>query len=81
MNEITILHPPIDMLRIEELNTILGKYKAGKARQDERVKSAENWWKMRNQFEEQKTTDPKTTASVLSLNGNTARLSRNRLPK
>ena len=51
----------IDKLRLEELNTILGKYKAGKARLDMRVKSAENWWKMRNLFEEQKTTDPKNT--------------------
>ncbi len=52
---------PVDRLRLEELNTILGKYKAGKARLDSRVKSAENWWKMRNLFEEQKTTDPKNS--------------------
>ena len=51
----------IDKLRLEELNTILGKYKDGKAKLDMRVKSAENWWKMRNLFEEQKTTDPKNT--------------------
>ena len=61
MNEIPVLSQPIDRLRLEELNTILGKYKAGKARLDTRVKSAENWWKMRSLFEEQKTTDPKNT--------------------
>ena len=59
MDENRMFPQPIDRLRLEELNTILGKYKAGKARLDTRVKSAENWWKMRNLFEEQKTTDPK----------------------
>ena len=52
MDEITVFPQPIDRLRLEELNTILGKYKAGKARLDTRVKSAENWWKMRNLFED-----------------------------
>ena len=61
MDENMIFPRPTDKLRLEELNTILGKYKAGKARLDTRVKSAENWWKMRNLFEEQKTTDPKNT--------------------
>lgn len=61
MDEINLFPQPIDKLRLEELNTILGKYKAGKAKLDMRVKSAENWWKMRNLFEEQKTTDPKNT--------------------
>ncbi len=42
MNEIPVFPQPIDRLRLEELNTILGKYKAGKARLDTRVKSAEN---------------------------------------
>ena len=63
MNEIPVFPQTVDRLRLEELNTILGKYKAGKARLDTRVKSAENWWKMRNLFEEQKTTDPKNTGS------------------
>ena len=31
MDEITAIPQPIDRLRLEELNTILGKYKAGKA--------------------------------------------------
>lgn len=42
MNNSLILPQPIDKLRLEELNTILGKYNAGKARLDMRVKSAEN---------------------------------------
>ena len=54
-----VLPQMVDRERIQELNQILQKYKYGKARLDERVKSAENWWKMRNQFEEAKVTDPK----------------------
>ena len=42
MNEIPVLSQPIDRLRLEELNTILGNYKAGKAKLDMQVKSAEN---------------------------------------
>ena len=61
MERNTIFPQPVDRERIQELNQILQKYKAGKARLDERVKSAENWWKMRNQFEEAKVTDPKNS--------------------
>ena len=60
-DEIKLIPQPIDKTQLEELNTILGHHKVGKARLDMRVKSAENWWKMRNLFEEQKTTDPKNT--------------------
>ena len=35
----------------------LSKYKAGKARLEDRVIAAERWWKLRNQYEEQKTTE------------------------
>ena len=59
MDAENIFPQPVGRERIQELNQILEKYKAGKARLDERVKSAENWWKMRNQFEEAKVTDPK----------------------
>ena len=44
-----------DQLRI--WTETLSKYKAGKARLEDRVISAERWWKLRNQYEEQKTTD------------------------
>lgn len=36
-----------------EWNRILNQYRAGKARLDQRLVSAERWWKMRNQYEEQ----------------------------
>ena len=37
MDEIAIFPQPIDRLRLEQLNTILGKYKAGKARLDSKI--------------------------------------------
>ena len=48
MDEIRNFHQPVDRLRLEEVNMILGKYKTGMARLDARVKFAENWRKMRN---------------------------------
>ena len=44
-----------DQLRI--WTETLSKYKAGKARLEDRVIAAERWWKLRNQYEEQKTTE------------------------
>lgn len=44
-----------DQLRI--WNETLTKYKAGKAKLEDRVIAAERWWKLRNQYEEQKETD------------------------
>ena len=46
--------PPIDSKKLQELTQILQKYKAGKARLERRVVSAENWWKLRNEAEESK---------------------------
>jgi len=40
--------------RLREFTAILQKYKAGKASVERRVVAAENWWKLRNSFEEQK---------------------------
>lgn len=47
----------IDEKKLQELTQILQKYKAGKARLERRVVSAENWWKLRNVTEERKETD------------------------
>lgn len=38
----------------QELTAILQKYKAGKQSLERRVIAAENWWKLRNRFEEDK---------------------------
>ena len=47
----------IDEKKLQELTQTLQKYKAGKARLERRVVSAENWWKLRNVTEERKATD------------------------
>lgn len=40
--------------RLREFTATLQKYKAGKASLERRVVAAENWWKLRNRFEERK---------------------------
>ena len=42
MDKNIVFPQPVDWKRIQELNKILQKCKAGKAKKDERVKSAEN---------------------------------------
>ena len=44
--------PQIDAERLREFTAALQKYKAGKAALERRVVAAENWWKLRNRFEE-----------------------------
>lgn len=39
--------------QVEEFTRILQKYKSGKIALDTRLKDAEKWWKVRNQYEEQ----------------------------
>ena len=46
--------PSITPERLREFTAALQKYKAGKASLERRVVSAENWWKLRNRFEERK---------------------------
>ena len=49
----------INTKTLERFNRELARYKAGKRALDRRVQSAENWWTLRNRFEEQRLTDPK----------------------
>ena len=44
--------PTIDATRLRDFTAVLQKYKSGKASLERRVVAAENWWKLRNQFEE-----------------------------
>ncbi len=44
--------PIIDAERLREFTAVLQKYKAGKASLERRVVAAENWWKLRNRFQE-----------------------------
>lgn len=53
-NEIKL---PVDGGRLREFTGILQKYKAGKHSVERRTIAAENWWKLRNQAEERKTSD------------------------
>ena len=48
---------PIGSQQLKELTEILQKYKAGKARTEQRIISSESWWKLRNTTEEQKETE------------------------
>lgn len=57
MEEITRQTLPVDSIRLQELTRILQKYKSGKSSIERRTVAAENWWKLRNQTEEKKTTD------------------------
>ena len=43
---------PIGREQVMELTRILQEYKAGKARVEQRIIAAENWWKLRNASEE-----------------------------
>ena len=45
---------PIDVEQLHQFTDILKRYKAGKARTERRVVSAENWWKLRNEQEEER---------------------------
>ena len=48
---------PIGSEQLRELLRILQSYKSGKAATEQRIISSENWWKMRNSFEESRDTD------------------------
>ena len=47
---------PVGTEQIKKFMQILRKYKTGKARTEQRIVASENWWKLRNTTEEQKTT-------------------------
>ena len=48
---------PVDSQRLREFTGILQKYKTGKHSVERRTIAAENWWKLRNQAEERKTSE------------------------
>ena len=47
---------PVGTEQIKKFMQILRKYKTGKSRTEQRIVASENWWKLRNTTEEQKTT-------------------------
>ena len=48
---------PIGEEQLKRFTKVLEEYKAGKAQTENRILSSENWWKLRNATEEQKTTN------------------------
>ena len=60
---------PIGSEQLKELTQILQKYKAGKAQTEQRIVASENWWKLRNTTEEQKTTNIGKDGGFKSVSG------------
>lgn len=52
---------PVGPERLQEWTRILARYRAGKASVEWRIIQAENWWKLRNTTEEDKTADSPRT--------------------
>lgn len=52
---------PVGSERLQEWTRILARYRAGKASVERRIIQAENWWKLRNTTEEDKTADSPRT--------------------
>ena len=46
--------PMVGTEQIREWDRILTQYKSGKAKLERRVQDAERWWKLRNQFPEER---------------------------
>ena len=53
----------------QELTTVLQKYKAGKQSLERRVIAAENWWKLRNRFEEDKRPGASSAGDFRAVSG------------
>ena len=55
--------------QLKEFTEILQKYKAGKSRTERRIVSSENWWKLRNSTEEQKSANIGRDGGFKSVSG------------
>lgn len=55
--------------QLKELTEILRKYKSGKTLTEQRIVASENWWKLRNTTEEQKTTNIGKDGGFKSVSG------------
>ena len=53
----------------QELTAVLQKYKAGKQSLERRVIAAENWWKLRNRFEEDKRLGASSAGGFRAVSG------------
>ena len=60
---------PVDRNRLLEFDRTLNKYKAGKNKLERRVIAAEQWWKLRNEAEEEKNGDISPTTGFRAKSG------------
>ena len=60
---------PIGAEQVKRFTEILEKYKAGKSQTEQRILSSENWWKLRNTIEEQKSTAIGADGGFKSVSG------------
>ena len=65
----TMMQPKIGAEELREFTRILQKYKAGKARTEQRILASEQWWKLRNSTEEQKDTEIGKDGGFRSVSG------------
>ena len=65
----TVAPATIGSEQLKELTLILQKYKAGKALTEQRIVASEQWWKLRNTSEEQKTTNIGKDGGFKSVSG------------
>lgn len=61
--------PVIGEEQVKEFTQILQKYKAGKSMTEQRIVSSENWWKLRNRWEEQKLSNIGKDGGFVSRSG------------
>ena len=60
---------PIGSEQVKEFTRILQKYKNGKVHTERRILASENWWKLRNSAEEQRTTHIGADGGFRSVSG------------
>lgn len=61
--------PPIGEEQVKEFLQILQKYKSGKMMTERRILASENWWKLRNRIEEQRSTNIGKDGGFVSRSG------------
>lgn len=61
--------PVIGEEQVKEFTQILQKYKTGKTKTEQRIVASENWWKLRNRMEEQKTSQIGKDGGFVSRSG------------
>lgn len=67
--EATATVAPIGAEQLKELTSVLKEYHSGKSLTEQRIVASENWWKLRNTTEEQKTTNIGKDGGFKSVSG------------